>query len=204
MVFHAWIARLGLSTYDYIGYKKKLKEKKAEVAAGTLTEQEFNDWKQKALIFPEKRQSSIFTKRNTEKHPDLSLRNTPRQKSELSISMTINADVPKKIKSIHAPHDSVVIDMGEEPREISAIQVVNQDSKEVSVLYSVELNEREEDDGEAGVIIGPETIEVGEEKVEEVKLEESVGKSDPNSPEHYKIEDRQDEEDENPYSGKGA
>ena len=60
----------------------------------------------------------------------------------------------------------------------------------MSVLYSIELNGKEEDDGEAGVIIGPETIEVGEEKVEEWKMEESVGKLDPNSPEHYKIEDR--------------
>ena len=74
----------------------------------------------------------------------------------------------------------------------------------MSVLYSIELNEREEDDGEAGVIIEPLDIEVGEEKVEEVKLEESVSKPDPNSPEHYKIEDRQDEEDENPYSGNGV
>ena len=62
VIFHAWIARLGLSTYDYIGYKKKLKEKKAEVVAGTLTEAEFNEWKQKALIFPEKPKSSIVTR----------------------------------------------------------------------------------------------------------------------------------------------
>ena len=126
-MFHAWITRLGLSTYDYIGYKKKLKEKKAELAAGTITNKEFNDWKQKALVFPEKRQSSIFTKRKQDKHPELALRSTPRQKEELSMSMTIHADVPKKIKFDHAPHDSVIIDMGEEPREISAIQVVNQD-----------------------------------------------------------------------------
>ena len=74
----------------------------------------------------------------------------------------------------------------------------------MSVLYSVEMNEREEDDGQTGAIIEPEGIEVGEGKLEEGKLEESVGKPDSNSPEHFKIENRQDEEEENPYSIKGG
>ena len=85
--------------------------------------------------------------------------------------MTIHADLPTRIKQVHhAQHDSVAIDMGEEPREISAIQVHNQDSEEVSVLYSIELNEREveDEDGEEGVIIKPEEIEAEEEKAIEV------------------------------------
>ena len=37
VTFHAWIAKRGISTYDYIGYRRKLKEKEAEVKSGQLT-----------------------------------------------------------------------------------------------------------------------------------------------------------------------
>ena len=63
VAFHFWISKLGISTFDYIGYKKTLREKKEEVKAGRLTLEEFNVWKRHALIFPVKRKSKIVTRR---------------------------------------------------------------------------------------------------------------------------------------------
>ena len=63
VAFHAWISKLGISTFDYIGYKKDLREKLNEVKAGRLSLKEFDDWKAHALIFPVKRKSKIVTRR---------------------------------------------------------------------------------------------------------------------------------------------
>ena len=45
VAFHAWIANKGVTTYDYIGYRKDLKEKKALLKADKLSQQEFDEWK---------------------------------------------------------------------------------------------------------------------------------------------------------------
>ena len=100
VAFHIWISSKGLSTYDYIGYKKNLKEKQAELKAGIISEKELKDWKQTALIFPEKRKSSIVMRKNINyKTVDFVLRSTPRNKEQPSAhSITVFAEVPKRIR----------------------------------------------------------------------------------------------------------
>ena len=63
VAFHFWISKLGISTFDYIGYKRDLREKEEELKAGKLSLMEFKDWKRLALIFPVKRKSKIVTRR---------------------------------------------------------------------------------------------------------------------------------------------
>ena len=62
VAFHLWINNLGISTFDYIGYKITLKEKKAELQRKVISKEEFDDWKLNALKRPEKRKSKVVTR----------------------------------------------------------------------------------------------------------------------------------------------
>ena len=98
--------------------------------------------------------------------------------------MTVHANVSKNIRTVQqAPQESVVIDVEDDPREISMIQVVNQDSNP-SVLY--ELQKEDKEDVEVGAYI----MDVEEEGKEPDELRiEAVAVDEEDSKEHYKIEE---------------
>ena len=43
--FHTWIISLNITTYDYIGYERKLETKKANLKDGEISLDEFKKWK---------------------------------------------------------------------------------------------------------------------------------------------------------------
>jgi hypothetical protein len=65
--FHLWITNHGISTFDYIVFKREEKAQKEKVKDGSMTRSEFKEWRDKALANPLKPKSKTITKKEKKK-----------------------------------------------------------------------------------------------------------------------------------------
>ena len=47
--FHAWLGRRGLTTFEFIQYRRELFEKKKDVKEGKMTLEQLAEWKKEGL-----------------------------------------------------------------------------------------------------------------------------------------------------------
>ena len=64
IAFHSWLTGRGLTTFEYIQYRRELAIKKKELQNGDLTVQELEKWKREALecYVPQKKSKTIVRK----------------------------------------------------------------------------------------------------------------------------------------------
>ena len=61
--FHNWLSDRGLTTFEYIGYKRELYANKKKLVAGSMSQAEFETWKASAIRSPPKKKSKTIVKR---------------------------------------------------------------------------------------------------------------------------------------------
>lgn len=59
ILFHIWIFKRGISTFDYIIFKREEKQKMQKVKDGVMTRAEFIEWKDQALVNPSRPKSKL-------------------------------------------------------------------------------------------------------------------------------------------------
>ena len=63
ILFHVWIVSKGITTFEYIGFKREESVKKQELKDGEMTIEEYKDWRREALTNPSKPKSRTITRR---------------------------------------------------------------------------------------------------------------------------------------------
>ena len=63
ILFHVWIVSKGITTFEYIGFKREESVKKQELKDGEMTIEEYKDWRREALSHPAKPKSRTITRR---------------------------------------------------------------------------------------------------------------------------------------------
>ena len=62
ILFHVWLVSKGITTYEYIHYKRERTEKKQKVKRGEMSREEYLAWDKTALIDPERPKSKTIVK----------------------------------------------------------------------------------------------------------------------------------------------
>ena len=63
ILFHNWITNRGLTTFEYIAYRRELSAKKKAYVSGEISMSEFESWKASAIRSPPKKKSKTIVKR---------------------------------------------------------------------------------------------------------------------------------------------
>ena len=62
ILFHVWLVSKKITTYEYIYYKREVKEKKQMVKRGELSQEQYIEWERTALIDPERPKSKTIVR----------------------------------------------------------------------------------------------------------------------------------------------
>ena len=62
MLLHVWLVSKGITTYEYIYYKRERKEKQQDVLNGFMTQEAYLEWDKTALVNPERPKSKTVVK----------------------------------------------------------------------------------------------------------------------------------------------
>ena len=63
IIFHVWLASKGITTFEYIAFRRQDAENKRDVKNGYMTERDYKEWRSTALVDPARPKSKTITRK---------------------------------------------------------------------------------------------------------------------------------------------